>query len=69
MLSLIENMAKHMLILRDTSMSDILNFLDAADEHGKKIQTEIKPLEAFDERKTVSFEARELKRLFIKLRG
>jgi tetratricopeptide repeat protein 30 len=30
-LSLIETMAKHMIILKDTSFSEILDFLDAAD--------------------------------------
>ena len=39
-----------------------------ADEHGKKIPTVINPLEELDERHTVSYEARELKRMFAKLR-
>ncbi len=30
-LSLIETLAKHMIILKDTSLSEILDFLDAAD--------------------------------------
>ena len=38
-LSLIETMAKHMIILKDTSISEILDFLDAADQYGKQIQT------------------------------
>lgn len=57
-----------MLIIKDTSISEIVDFLDMADEHGKKIPTVINPLEEVDERHTVSYEARELKRMFIKLR-
>jgi tetratricopeptide repeat protein 30 len=57
-----------MLIIKDTSISEIVDFLDMADEHGKKIPTVINPLEEVDERNTVSYEARELKRMFIKLR-
>lgn len=57
-----------MLIMKDTSLSEIIDFLDMADEHGKKIQTVINPLEEFDEKHTVSYEARELKRMFLKLR-
>jgi len=57
-----------MLILKDTSISEIIDFLDMADEHGKKIPTVINPLEELDERHTVSYEARELKRMFAKLR-
>jgi tetratricopeptide repeat protein 30 len=57
-----------MLILKDTSINEMIDFLDMADEHGKKIPTVINPLEELDERHTVSYEARELKRMFIKLR-
>ena len=57
-----------MLILKDTSISEMIDFLDMADEHGKKIPTVINPLEELDERHTVSYEARELKRMFAKLR-
>ena len=38
-LCLIETLAKHMIILKDTSLSEMLDFLDAADQHGKNIPT------------------------------
>jgi tetratricopeptide repeat protein 30 len=40
-LSLIETLAKHMLVLPDSSFNEILNFLDAVEVHGKNIKTVI----------------------------
>lgn len=42
--------------------------MELADAEGKKIPTVINPLEDLDERQTVSYEARELKRMFLKLK-
>ena len=67
-MSLIETMAKHMLVLPDASFNEILNFLDAVEVHGKNIKTIIDPLEEADPKKTVTFEAKLLKRMFLKLR-
>lgn len=67
-LSLIEAMAKHMVVLPDASLAEILLFLDAAEMYGSSIPTEINPLEANTEKKTVAYEARVLKRTFLKLR-
>jgi tetratricopeptide repeat protein 30 len=67
-LALIESMAKHMVVLPDASIAEIMLFLDAAELYGKDIPTEIKPLENANERKTVSYEARFLKRMILKLR-
>lgn len=58
-----------MIILKDTSFSEILDFLDAADQYGKTIPSEINVLDKLDEKSTVSFESRLLKRMFFKLRG
>jgi len=55
-----------MIILKDTSLSEILDFLDAADQHGKAIPTQINTLEAHNEKHTVSYEARLIKRMFLK---
>ncbi len=41
LLSQIETLAKHMIILKDTTFSEILEFLDAADLYGKDISTVI----------------------------
>jgi tetratricopeptide repeat protein 30 len=68
MLSLIETLAKHMLVLPDTSFNELLNFLDAVEIHGKNIKTIIDPLEEEDERKTVAYEAKLIKRMFLRLR-
>ncbi|KRX06803.1 hypothetical protein PPERSA_11448 [Pseudocohnilembus persalinus] len=68
-LSLIETMAKNMIILKDSSISEILDFLDAADQVGKNIPTEINVLDQIDEKKTVSYEARLFKQMMYKLRG
>ncbi|KAF0706101.1 hypothetical protein AaE_014268 [Aphanomyces astaci] len=78
-LGLALTLAKHMTTIRDSTMADILviacddDFLDAADTHGKDIPTttgmeatagnnELPP-------HTVSYEARVIKRMFLKLRG
>lgn len=41
-LALIETLAKHMIILKDASISEIINFLDIADQFGKNIPTVLK---------------------------
>jgi hypothetical protein len=40
-LGLAETLAKHMVMLKDATFYEILNFLDAADSHGKAILTVI----------------------------
>ncbi|CAM9370910.1 unnamed protein product [Chrysoparadoxa australica] len=76
-LALAEQMAKHMYMLKDVTQYEILHFLDAADQHGKGIPTQIgtqvdlsdpKSSQAQEKQKmTVSLEARLLKRLFLRL--
>lgn len=76
-LGLAENLAKHMVTVKDSTFADILLFLDAADAHGKGILTVIAGAsvtapgdkDAVDaSRHNVSYEARLLKRLYLKLR-
>lgn len=43
-LALLESLAKHMIVIKDTTISEIIDFLDLADEHGKKIPTVFNPL-------------------------
>ena len=57
-----------MLVLPDSSFNEVLNFLDAVEVHGKSIKTVIDPLEQEDEKKTVAYEAKLIKRMFLKLR-
>lgn len=82
LLSLIETLAKHMMVLPDASFNEVLNFLDAVEVHGKTIKTTIDPLEeeesptvgldglptGVEGKKTVAYEAKLIKRMFLKLR-
>mmetsp|Transcript_23975 Transcript_23975/g.66602 ORF Transcript_23975/g.66602 Transcript_23975/m.66602 type:complete len:651 (-) Transcript_23975:113-2065(-) len=68
-LALIENLAKQMITIKDSSFQEILAFLDEAERHGRTIKTnfEVGPEDA-DNDSTVSSEARVLKRMFMKLK-
>ena len=75
-LALAENMAKQMLTLKDTTLHDILSFLDAADQHGANITTVVDleidvdgnhPIDT--NTRNVQWEARQLKKMFLSLRG
>jgi tetratricopeptide repeat protein 30 len=70
-LALAATLSKHMIILQDSTFNDILAFFDAAAHHGDKIpaQISIDPSKQDNSAKnTVRFEARILKRLYLKLR-
>jgi len=67
LINLIETLAKHMIILKDSTFSEILEFLDICDQCGKSIQTVINPLDAQSDKNTVSYEARLVKRMFLKI--
>mmetsp|Transcript_17499 Transcript_17499/g.29471 ORF Transcript_17499/g.29471 Transcript_17499/m.29471 type:complete len:555 (-) Transcript_17499:282-1946(-) len=68
LLSLIETLAKHMLVLPDSSYNEILNFLDAVEIHGKNVKTVIDPLEEQNEKKSAAYEAKLIKKIVLKLR-
>lgn len=61
-------MAKHMIVIKDQNFNELLNFLDHAEIHGKEIKTSINPMDANNDKKTVAYEARTLKRMFLQLR-
>jgi tetratricopeptide repeat protein 30 len=75
-LALAEALAKHMIMLKDATFHEILSFFDACDQHGKEIFTklgdqEAGPLDSNEDEmvdRTVSWEARLLKKLYLKLR-
>jgi tetratricopeptide repeat protein 30 len=74
-LALAENLSKHMLMLKDASIHEIVNFLDAADQNGANIMTVIAPTvdpdgthQVDQATHNVSYEARQLKKIFLKLR-
>jgi len=68
---LFENMAKHLVTLDDQAVQELLDFFDASEVHGRNVSTLEGPavdVEAFDVGKaTVTYEARYLKNLFLKL--
>lgn len=45
LLALLEVLSKHMLVVKDTTLSEVIDFLDLADEHGKLSPTVFNPLE------------------------
>lgn len=71
-LALIDNLAKHMMILRDAFFHEVVTFLEAAEQHGKEVQIVI-PTGPHDtnipaaDKNNVSYEARLLKKMFLKL--
>mmetsp|Transcript_60002 Transcript_60002/g.135303 ORF Transcript_60002/g.135303 Transcript_60002/m.135303 type:complete len:647 (-) Transcript_60002:151-2091(-) len=70
-LALGETLGKNMILLKDEAFDDIINFFDAAAQVGKSIATTISPLETQENappQRTVSMEARLLKRFFLKMR-
>ncbi|XP_075266117.1 intraflagellar transport protein 70A-like [Convolutriloba macropyga] len=76
-LSLLENLAKHMLVLKDEVFVECIKFLDAAEANGRNLKAyhegpllsaEDKNDPMKDGRNTITFEARYLKWLFYELR-
>ena len=71
-LALAESLAKHMLTLNDSTYEEIKRFLESAEKNGKNILTVVvsgREDEKNDPAKTnVSYEARQLRNLFMKLR-
>lgn len=70
-LSLLENMAKHMIMLRDSVIQDIVQFLEHCEVYGKSVPAVVEqPLEEekmHPGKNTVTYEARVLKSLFLRL--
>lgn len=67
-LSLIENLAKQVMIIPDHLYAELIQFLDSADKYGKSITTQITQGDQMNEKCTVSSEARLLKRMFLKIK-
>lgn len=71
-ISLLENMAKHMIMLRDNITLEIIQFLEHCEAYGRNIPALVEqPLEEeklHPGRNTVTYEARLLKSLFLKLK-
>lgn len=71
LLSLLENMAKQMIMIRDGIKQDLIQFLEHCEAYGRDVQTVIEqPLEQeplHAGKNTVTYEARLLKFLFLKM--
>eukprot|EP00163_Fabomonas_tropica_P011065 TRINITY_DN2152_c0_g1_i2.p1 TRINITY_DN2152_c0_g1~~TRINITY_DN2152_c0_g1_i2.p1 ORF type:complete len:481 (+),score=115.07 TRINITY_DN2152_c0_g1_i2:753-2195(+) len=69
-LALAETLAKHMIMLKDQTFHEIIDFLDAADQYGKKIRTKLAKTDRdiITENHNVSYQARALKKMFLQLR-
>eukprot|EP00760_Papus_ankaliazontas_P011760 PhM_4_TR1501/c0_g1_i1/m.45887/K19683/TTC30, DYF1; tetratricopeptide repeat protein 30 len=70
-LALANNLAKHMVTIKDATFVDILKFFDEADMYGKAIPAIIHPDPSKHDhspKNTVRYEARLLKRMYLKLR-
>mmetsp|Transcript_35996 Transcript_35996/g.119199 ORF Transcript_35996/g.119199 Transcript_35996/m.119199 type:complete len:544 (+) Transcript_35996:641-2272(+) len=70
-LALAETLAKHMIMLKDSTLHDILEFLGAIEACGKSVPTKVqdhpdRPVDVATA--NVSFEARQIKQLYVKLR-
>ena len=68
-LALAETLAKHMIMLKDKNVHEIIAFLEQADQHGANITTVVNATDESDIAKhNVSYEARQLKKIFLQLR-
>merc|ERR1711865_523379 len=70
-LALAETVSKQMLMLKDSSFNDIIQFLDAAETNGRDILTKISTggdeAEVDPRTHNVAYEARQMKKLFLRL--
>ncbi|ESL07041.1 hypothetical protein TRSC58_05276 [Trypanosoma rangeli SC58] len=69
-LALAMHLAKHMVVLKDSTFEEILTFFDQADHYGEKIPAFVHPDPSKQDtsaRNTVRWEARQLKRLYLQL--
>lgn len=70
-LALAMHLAKHMVIIKDTTLDSIVAFFDQADHYGEKIPATIHPDPSKQNtsiKNTVRWEARQLKNLYLRLR-
>ncbi|KRT85529.1 hypothetical protein AMK59_2347, partial [Oryctes borbonicus] len=73
-LNLIENLAKHMIVLRDSVIQECVTFLESCELYGKNVRSVAyspfsEDVEQFSGLQTAAFEARMLKCLLLKLQN
>nr|CAG4643078.1 EOG090X0302 [Ilyocryptus agilis] len=72
LMSLLENMAKHVVVIKDSIIDDIIQFLDSCQFHGKEVQTILENPSTVNAhvngaRFTVTYEARIIKSLLLQI--
>ena len=72
LLSLLENIAKHIVVVKDSILEDIIQFLDSCQFYGREVQTTLdNPLAGAQQlsgaRYTVTYEARVIKALLLQI--
>jgi tetratricopeptide repeat protein 30 len=68
--ALLETLSKHMVLLKDQVYQDILRFFDSCEFHGRDVLVTIDPMGTGAEeqgKNSVSYEARLLKSMFLRL--
>ncbi|KAI5646147.1 tetratricopeptide repeat protein 30A2 [Phthorimaea operculella] len=73
-LSFLENLAKHLIVVKDNTIKDCLSFLEGCETYGRRVSTVIEnPFQEEDAntkaKQTVTYEARLLRYMFYKLRN
>lgn len=73
-LSFLENLAKHLIVVKDNTIKDCLQFLEGCETYGRRVSTVIEtPYQEDDAnnkaKQTVTYEARMLRYMFYKLRS
>ncbi|XP_075970038.1 tetratricopeptide repeat domain 30 [Anticarsia gemmatalis] len=73
-LSFLENLAKHLIVVKDNTIKDCLMFLEGCETYGRRVSTVIEnPFQEEDAhtkaKQTVTYEARLLRYMFYKLRN
>ncbi|XP_047505523.1 tetratricopeptide repeat protein 30A [Pieris napi] len=73
-LSFLENLAKHLIVVKDNTIKECLQFLEGCETYGRRVSTVIEtPFHEEDAnnkaKQTVTFEARVLRYMFYKLRS
>jgi len=67
LVALLEALAKNMMMIKDETFHEILQFLDQVAHHGKNIKAQINPVDANAPTQMVGKEARMLKKAFLQI--
>jgi tetratricopeptide repeat protein 30 len=65
--ALYDALTKHMMTIKDSIFLEILEFFDQCDVYGRTIPARVDPLSSAEDKNSVSYEARYLKSLYLRL--